>query len=70
MCPILFVPDTVLKLCQETGDWGPANYSKCREDRETELESLYENSATLYFVGYTLSLLSLCLAVAIFLYLK
>ncbi|XP_054007275.1 diuretic hormone receptor isoform X2 [Hylaeus anthracinus] len=58
--------------CKPDGVWSNyTNYSLCSDVREPAIEGGTEViSTTIYFVGYSLSLLTLVLAVSIFLYCK
>ncbi|XP_063983563.1 diuretic hormone receptor isoform X2 [Diachasmimorpha longicaudata] len=57
--------------CWLNGTWDEyTNYSQCQELKINIIESGVEITTTLYFVGYTLSLSTLIVAVAIFLYFK
>ena len=75
ICFLLF-PDNASRPCSPTGEWGPTtDYTDCMcnstEDchgggREDETGAL-EISIIIYLVGYVLSFLALCGALAIFL---
>ncbi|XP_028982042.1 diuretic hormone receptor [Diachasma alloeum] len=57
--------------CWPNGTWDRyTNYSQCQELKMNIIESGVEITTTLYFVGYTLSLSTLIVAVAIFLHFK
>ncbi|KZC09659.1 Diuretic hormone receptor [Dufourea novaeangliae] len=58
--------------CRLDGTWSNySNYSLCRDVREPAIEGGSEVvSTTIYFVGYSLSLFTLIVAVSIFLYCK
>ncbi|XP_076232518.1 diuretic hormone 44 receptor 1 isoform X3 [Calliopsis andreniformis] len=58
--------------CRLDGTWSNySNYSLCRDLREPAIEGGVEIiSTTIYFIGYSLSLLTLIVAVSIFLYCK
>ncbi|KAK9890907.1 hypothetical protein WA026_012249 [Henosepilachna vigintioctopunctata] len=56
------------RFCMWNGTWTKANYSACREIIPVELD--VETQATIYFVGYTFGLISLSVAVGIFIYYK
>ncbi|XP_076673789.1 diuretic hormone 44 receptor 1 isoform X2 [Andrena cerasifolii] len=58
--------------CMSDGTWDKySNYTLCSDVREPAIEGSVEViSTTIYFVGYSLSLLTLIVAVSIFLYCK
>ncbi|CAK9809709.1 Diuretic hormone receptor [Anthophora plagiata] len=58
--------------CRPNGTWSSySNYSLCHDVREPSIEGGVEViSTTIYFVGYSISLLTLIVAVSIFLYCK
>ncbi|CAK9823186.1 Diuretic hormone receptor [Anthophora retusa] len=58
--------------CSLNGTWSSySNYSLCHDVREPSIEGGVEViSTTIYFVGYSISLLTLIVAVSIFLYCK
>ncbi|XP_017791686.1 PREDICTED: diuretic hormone receptor-like [Habropoda laboriosa] len=58
--------------CSFNGTWSSySNYSLCHDVREPSIEGGVEViSTTIYFVGYSISLLTLIVAVSIFLYCK
>ncbi|XP_012275321.1 diuretic hormone receptor isoform X2 [Orussus abietinus] len=56
--------------CWPNGTWDYSNYSSCRDLRQLAVESGVEITSMLYFIGYTLSLLMLTVAVSIFLHFK
>jgi len=64
--------DNASRFCHANGTWSLyTNYSACRDiTNATALETGIEVTTTLYYVGYTLSLVALILAVSVFLYFK
>nr|XP_023013373.1 diuretic hormone receptor-like [Leptinotarsa decemlineata] len=54
--------------CSWNGTWSKSNYSSCKEI--IALSADVETQTTIYFVGYTLSLITLVIAMAIFTYFK
>ncbi|KAG5885179.1 hypothetical protein JTB14_000942 [Gonioctena quinquepunctata] len=54
--------------CLWNGTWSKSNYSSCKEIIALSVD--VETQTTIYFVGYTLSLITLAIAIAIFTYLK
>ncbi|XP_076386603.1 diuretic hormone 44 receptor 1 isoform X3 [Megachile rotundata] len=60
------------RLCRPDGTWNNySNYSLCRDLREPDIEGGIEIISTkIYFVGYSISLFTLIIAVSIFLYCK
>ncbi|CAH1101345.1 unnamed protein product [Psylliodes chrysocephalus] len=56
------------KECLWNGTWSKSNYSTCREI--ITLPADVETQTTIYFVGYTLSLITLFIAMMIFTYFK
>ncbi|VEN43665.1 unnamed protein product, partial [Callosobruchus maculatus] len=54
--------------CLWNGTWSKSNYSMCKEI--IVLSTDVETQTTIYFVGYTLSLVTLTIAMAIFTYFK
>ncbi|XP_015604427.1 diuretic hormone receptor isoform X2 [Cephus cinctus] len=56
--------------CWLNGTWSFSNYSLCADVRTPNVESDVEITTMLYFVGYSLSLFTLIVAVSIFLYYK
>ncbi|KAG7188235.1 hypothetical protein KM043_016098 [Ampulex compressa] len=65
------VAENASRWCQANGTWdGYSNYSLCHDVRAATVEAGVEITTMLYFVGYTLSLFTLVVAVAIFVYYK
>ncbi|XP_018337529.1 PREDICTED: diuretic hormone receptor-like isoform X3 [Trachymyrmex septentrionalis] len=57
--------------CWPNGTWDNySNYSMCRDVRLPTIEAGIEITTTLYFIGYSLSLFTLIMAVCIFIYYK
>nr|XP_050849101.1 diuretic hormone receptor-like isoform X1 [Vespula vulgaris] len=57
--------------CWLNGTWDSySNYSSCRDIRPLNIEADVEITTKIYFIGYSLSLCTLAIAVSIFLYFK
>lgn len=69
---IRLVTENASRWCSFDGSWSNySNYSLCRDVREPAIDGGVEViSTTIYFVGYSISLLTLIIAVSIFLYCK
>ena len=68
---ILNFSENASRWCWENGTWdNHSNYSQCRDVRLPAVESEVEITTMIYIVGYSLSLISLIVAVSIFLYYK
>lgn len=64
---LIFVSENATRWCFHNGTWDQySDYSKCRELSLVETEPGVEITTTIYFIGYTLSLIALIVAVFIF----
>ncbi|KAH0813928.1 hypothetical protein GEV33_008863 [Tenebrio molitor] len=66
-CVLLINNTTFERACLANGTWTKADYSNCKE---IILIPDVETQATIYFVGYVLSLITLSIALGIFTYFK
>lgn len=68
---LFILTENASRWCWPNGTWdNRTDYSHCHELKLPVVESSVEITTTLYFVGYVLSLSTLIVAVAIFLYYK
>uniref|UniRef100_A0A1Y1KDD1 Diuretic hormone receptor n=3 Tax=Photinus pyralis TaxID=7054 RepID=A0A1Y1KDD1_PHOPY len=56
--------------CLWNGTWSKSDYSFCWDITEEPTEENFFTTSTIYFVGYTLSLVALSIAIGIFIYFK
>ncbi|XP_072386655.1 diuretic hormone receptor-like isoform X1 [Diabrotica undecimpunctata] len=58
------------RLCTENGTWAKQNFSMCKELLLEKVEMQEDTTQTIFFVGFIISLITLTIAVAIFMYFK
>ena len=67
----MWFSENASRWCWSNGTWDNySNYSMCRDVRLPTIEPGIEITTTLYFIGYSLSLFTLIMAVCIFIYYK
>lgn len=65
------IAENASRWCWLNGTWDNySNYTMCRDVRLSTIEPGVEITTTLYFIGYSLSLFTLIMAVCIFIYYK
>lgn len=68
---LIAIPENASRWCWSNGTWDNySNYSMCRDVQLPTIELGVEIMTTLYFIGYSLSLFTLIMAVCIFIYYK
>lgn len=72
---LLFFSENATRHCFENGTWSSSNYSLCLTIEGTISESMFDENITgltsiLYYIGYSVSVVALLVAMFIFLYFK
>jgi corticotropin releasing hormone receptor 1 len=69
---LLFFTENASRFCHSNGTWDNyTNYKACIDvPIEGQAETGVEMATTLYFIGYSMSLIALSIAIWIFLYFK
>lgn len=72
---LFYFPENATRHCFENGTWSTSNYSLCLNIEGTISESMFDETitsltSTLYYIGYSVSVVALLIAMFIFLYFK